>query len=110
MRRVPGILVALFVGLLGACSAPTLPLPPPDTEVGAPNELGIVEVQGSGAESHSLCICINEETEGVAGAYSSDAGDFVMSIEAEVGHTITCWYEVGFDRSQPRSTPVPAPN
>ena len=99
---------AIALALLGACAAPTLPLPPPDAAVGAPNEEGIVEVQGSGAEAGALALCVNRDTDAVAGAYADDVGHFAISIPAEIGHELEVWYEVGFDKSQPLTVVVPA--
>jgi len=107
---------ALFALALGAllagaasCAAPTLPLPPPETEVGPPNELGIVEVRGTGAEALSVVVCENTDDQGQVGAArSDDAGAFVVALRAVPGDLIECYYFVGFDRSEP-SSPIPVP-
>ena len=108
------VLLALAMGAClaaaAACSAPTLPLPPPDTEVGPPNALGIVEVQGSGAEPDSIVICENtnaDRQDSVGIDRADGVGDFVVSLVGEPADVIACYYFVGYDRSEPRENPVP---
>jgi hypothetical protein len=112
LRSLVGCAITACLAGSLACSAPTLPLPPPDTEVGPPNELGIVEVQGSGAEPESIVVCenTNAASQDSVGIDRADgAGEFVVSLEAQPADVIACYYFVGYDRSEPSESEVPPP-
>ncbi len=100
-------LALLWVLFAAACAAPTLPLPPPETDVGPPNEFGIVEVQGTGAAARSICICVNTNTDEVEGTYAEADGTFLVEIAASVNDELECWYQDGFDVSQISYDTVP---
>ena len=108
-RVLRSLLLALGLGVvLAACAAPTLPLPPPMTEVGPPNEMGIVEVSGSGAEPQSVVVCENANDESSIGVdRADDGGAFLITLAAAPRDTNECYYFVGYDRSSPSSAAVP---
>ena len=86
-------LVALALPLgIGACAAPTLPLPPPAALVeGPPDAAGNVTVTGQ-ARAGSFVGCLNERSEmGVLVRADSDTGDFSLTIAAQSDDLLTLW-------------------
>ena len=103
-RRALLVLGAL---LLGACYAPTLPLPPPvDPDIDGPSETGTYRLSGN-VTSNALVIALNLRTDLSFGQQTGDDGHYDFEIQAEAGDAITFWYVAGVDQSPPVSFDIP---
>lgn len=108
-RSIGKALLAVTLGLalvLGACAAPTLPLPPPTALSSAPDAMGNVTVTGrvnAGAYVFAL-----DEDRGDGVIVSADAsGNYTATLQAASGDTITCWQMVGTNTGQLTQVVVP---
>jgi hypothetical protein len=100
--------LAIASGIFAGCnSAPTLPLPPPVTEVSVPNTQGLVEVTGQ-VNSRAFVVVFNERTESGVITRSDLKGDFSVEIEAAIGDLLTIWQESDADSGERKQTVVPA--
>lgn len=101
MLRVLRRLLLLTAGLtLVSCLSPTLPLPPPSRpDVSAPDESGLVRLQGSAAP-FSEVIAWNHANDVIAGQVTRESPAYDFKIQAEVGDSIELWYIQGNDESQ----------
>ncbi len=95
-----------LLGLLPACAAPTLPLPPPTALVSTPADDGFVTVSGN-ARPNALIMILNESRDLGVIVSSDAAGDYTARIEASIAEIITVWQMVGTDTSQLVSREVP---
>lgn len=100
-------LAALGVVALGACNAPSLPLPPPAALLCAPDATGLVTVNGE-ALSDAYILCLNDVTERGVIVRANPMGRFSLQIPAEIGQTLSIWQQVGDDLGPPRQFVVPA--
>jgi hypothetical protein len=109
-RRPLLVAVALTLTLwAGGCNnAPTLPLPPPLVDVGAPNVQGLVEIRGEVAAFAYVSV-LNERTEEGVIARADGDGAFAVVLAAEVGDRITVWAELDGEQSERKQTTVPTP-
>ena len=117
---LPSRRFALWVAtalLLGACLAPTLPLPPPDwPTVDGPDENGVTHLSGH-AETGSWVYAINRSTDMGAFQATNESGNYDLTLLTKVGDGIVLWYEVGSQTSEwlefeiraPNATPSPTP-
>jgi hypothetical protein len=106
MRR----LLPLVAGLcLASCLSPTLPLPPPDRpDVSAPDENGLVRLQGVAAPQAEV-IAWNHDTDLIAGQVTGDDSRYDFTITAEANDLIELWYVQGSEESQSIRIVVPEP-
>jgi hypothetical protein len=80
----------------GACTARTLPLPPPDVDpIQGPNALGLVQVSGTAQEGAAVGV-LNETTgRGVIVTSPMEGCDqvcpFEAELEAEAGDALRIW-------------------
>lgn len=103
--------VALLGALvLGACNAPSLPLPPPAALVSAPDPVtGQVTIDAQ-VLSNAYILCLNDRTDRGVIERADDMGHSVFTInDAIVGDSVSIWQQVGSDLSPPRQFFVPAP-
>lgn len=109
MLRVLRRLLLLTAGLcLVGCLSPTLPLPPPDRpDVSAPDENGLVRLQGVAAPQAEV-IAWNHDTDLIAGQVTGDDSRYDFTIAAEPNDFIELWYVVGSEESQSVRVIVPA--
>lgn len=109
MLRVLRRLLLLTAGLcLLSCLSPTLPLPPPDRpDVTAPDESGLVRLQGVAAPDAEV-IAWNHETNLIAGQVTGDDSRYDFTMAAEANDFIELWYVVGSEESQSVRVIVPA--
>jgi hypothetical protein len=101
MVRVLRRLLLLCAGLtLASCLSPTLPLPPPGRpDVTAPDESGLVRLQGMAATNAEV-IAWNHDNDVIAGQVTKDSPRYDFKIQAKVGDYIELWYIQGDDESQ----------
>ena len=102
---------ALVLGLLPACAAPTLPLPPPVALItGPPDAMGNVTVQVTSAGAANYVFVYNHRTEAGVIGLSSPTGTFTAVIPAAIGDSLEVWYMEGTRVSPPAqgSLTVPA--
>ena len=100
MKLVHVVAASLLLAL-AACSAPTLPLPPPRVEsVSLPDASGFVTVDGQVLEN-AIVLCYNDRTRSGVIVTADEAGLFSLRIQAQFGDYLTVWQEVGNDRSPP---------
>ena len=92
-----GLLAA--AGLLGGCSAPTLPLPPPAAlALSSPDPLtGLVTISGE-ALPGAFVSCVNARLESGVIVRADGAGRFGLQIAAQAGDLLLVWQERGDDR------------
>ncbi len=105
MRR----LLLLVAGLcLVTCLSPTLPLPPPDRpDVSAPDEGGLVRLQGVAAP-RSEVIAWNHANNVIAGQVTTDSARYDFTIQANIKDVIELWYVEGTEESQTVVVVVPS--
>jgi hypothetical protein len=98
-----------LVGGLASCSTPTLPLPPPAAlSASAPDASGFATVTGE-VQPEAFVFCINEETMRGVIERPDATGRFTLRIEAEPGHYLSLWQEIGTDQGPKVPIEVPAP-
>lgn len=103
-RRALLVLGAL---VLGACYAPTLPLPPPvDPDIDGPTETGTYRLSGN-VTPNALVIALNRRTDLSFGQQTAGDGHYDFEIEADPGDAITLWYVAGVDQSPPVIFSIP---
>jgi len=109
MLRVTRRLLLLVAGLcLASCLSPTLPLPPPDRPgVTAPDENGLVRMQGVAVPKAEV-IAWNRQTDLLAGQVTGDDSRYDFTIRGQVGDNIELWYIQGDQESQTVSVVVPS--
>jgi len=106
--RLRTLLVLAIVSLAAAaCTAPTLPLPPPVAEVSSPTTQGLVHVEGSAREDADVFVYNDDTESGVIGRADED-GNYGVFLEAQGGDTLLIWYQVGTDQSEHAERTVPA--
>lgn len=110
-RLLGALLLALaaslpVAGLLPACAAPTLPLPPPTALVATPDADGFVTITGMAREG-AVVMVFNESRDVGVIVVADDIGGYTARIEASIGETLTIWQMVGSDTSQLLSREVP---
>jgi hypothetical protein len=110
MLRVMRRLLLVVAGVcLASCLSPTLPLPPPDRpDVSAPDENGLVRLQGVAAPQAEV-IAWNHDTDLIAGQVTGDDSRYDFTIQAEAHDFIELWYVVGSEESQTVRVVVPEP-
>lgn len=109
--RSLGLALCLLAGILGACAAPVLPLPPPAALIERPPDAdGIVTVTGEGRPGVFIA-CLNENTEaGVLVRADVVTGAFEARLPGSAGDTIRIWqFEASDAGSQPVFRTVPSP-
>jgi hypothetical protein len=111
MVRVARRLLLLVAGLcLASCLSPTLPLPPPDRpSVSAPDETGLVRLQGVAAPKAEV-IAWNHANDLIAGQVTGDDSLYDFTIKAQANDFIELWYVQGADESQTVGFKVPSPS
>jgi hypothetical protein len=109
MLRVMRRLLVLAAGVcLVSCLSPTLPLPPPSRpDVTAPDEGGLVRLQGVAAPRVEV-IAWNHRTDLIAGQVTGDDSRYDFTIQAEANDLIELWYVEGSEESQTVRITVPA--
>jgi hypothetical protein len=102
-------LLLVVAGLcLASCLSPTLPLPPPDRpSVSAPDENGLVRVQGVAVPKAEV-IAWNRQSDLLAGQVTGDDSHYDFTIKAQVSDNIELWYIQGDEESQTVSVKVPS--
>ena len=109
LRSRRGWLLGAALFALGGCLSPTLPLPPPDRpDVSAPDENGLVRLQGLAAPKAEV-IAWNHATDLIAGQITSDDARYDFSIKAQANDYLELWYIVGDEESQTVRFKVPSP-
>jgi hypothetical protein len=104
LRRCVLVGAALFAT---ACLSPTLPLPPPDRpDVSAPDESGLVRLQGLAAPQAEV-IALNHSNHVIAGQVTGDDSRYDFTIKAAVGDYIEVFYIQGADESPTVRVTVP---
>jgi hypothetical protein len=100
---------------LGACLAPTLPIPPPSSpDVSVPDANGLVTVKGGAGSAHygAIVYGCNQSTscnDRIHGsAVSTDGSWEIDPLPAKRGDEIIVWQVIGQDTSPP-SYPVAVP-
>jgi hypothetical protein len=107
LRRLLLPLAAAFC--LASCLSPTLPLPPPDRPaVSAPDENGLVRLQGVAAPKSEV-IAWNHANGLIAGQVTGDDSLYDFTIKAQVNDFIELWYVEGTDESPTVPITVPGP-
>jgi hypothetical protein len=109
MGHCPSRRALLLLGalLVGACYAPTLPLPPPvEPDVSGPTETGTYYLEGN-VTPNAHVIALNERTNLSAGQQTGSDGHYGFEIAAEAGDPIVLWYVVGVDQSPPVAFDIP---
>lgn len=108
-------LVAAGAICLGACSTPTLPLPPPAALRSTPPDAdGIITVEGEVLEG-SYVFVLNETTERGVIVRADGTGHFVARIESvtltdpDAEDYLTIWQRRGNDIGEQVNIPVPYP-
>jgi hypothetical protein len=105
LRRCLLLLVALCVA---SCLSPTLPLPPPDRpDVSAPDESGMVRLQGIAAPRAEV-IAWNHNSDLIAGQVTGDDARYDFTIKAKANDFIELWYLQGDDESPSLRITVPS--
>ena len=100
------VATALFVG---ACLAPTLPLPPPDQPtVNGPDESGVTHLSGR-VESGAWVYAINRVSNRGTFQATNDSGLYDLTLLTEVGDGLVLWYEVGSQTSERLEFEIRAP-
>jgi hypothetical protein len=109
MARVLRRLLLTLVGLcLLSCLSPTLPLPPPDRpDVSAPDENGLVRLQGFAA-ARAEVVAYDHNSGIIAGQVTTANARYDFTIAAEVDDTIELWYMKGNDESSSVVFQVPS--
>jgi hypothetical protein len=109
MLRVMRRLLVLTAGVcLASCLSPTLPLPPPNRpDVSAPDESGLVRLQGVAAPRAEV-IAWNHGTGLIAGQVTGDDSRYDFTMKAKAEDIIELWYIQGTEESQSIRIPVPA--
>lgn len=99
----------LGAGLFAAgCLSPTLPLPPPDRpDVSAPDEGGLVRLQGT-AVPQAEVIAWNHSNGLIAGQVTGDNARYDFTIKGDADDVIELWYAQGSDESPSVRVVVPA--
>ena len=101
-----GALALALVVALGACAAPTLPLPPPTALSSAPDAMGRVTV--TGRVNPDAYVFALDEDRGDGVIVSADStGVYSATLLASSGDTITIWQMVGTNTGQLTSVIVP---
>ena len=110
MLRLMRRLLLVVAGVcLASCLSPTLPLPPPDRpDVSAPDENGLVRLQGVAAPQAEV-IAWNHDTDLIAGQVTGDDSRYDFTIQAEAHDFIELWYVQGSEESQSIRVVVPEP-
>lgn len=101
------VLVLAVSAAFGGCLSPTLPLPPPEPQVSAPDANGEVRLQGE-VPPNALAEAINTRTNMIAGQVTDDTGRYDFTIEAQVGDDLTFYYIKGGEESMFVTVTVPA--
>ena len=108
-RRPLTALIVAFALALGACIAPTLPVPPPSQpDVTAPDSQGLVTVRGGrdAATPGALVTVFNSSDpctgtcgDSVRGDFADAIGAYEIKIPGKVGDRLLVWQTVGKDTS-----------
>lgn len=92
---------------LGACNAPSLPLPPPAALVSAPDPATGLATVDANVLSNAYVLCLNDRTDRGVIERADDSGRSVFQIAAVGGDTLSIWQQVGDDLGPPRQFVVP---
>lgn len=102
MRRSLGGMLAICAlaaaCVLGGCSAPTLPLPPPAALSVSPVDpaTGLVTISGEVLPS-AFVSCLNVRLESGVIVRADAAGRFSLQIAAQVGDSLLVWQQIDGD-------------
>jgi hypothetical protein len=109
MLRVLRRILLLGAGLcVASCLSPTLPLPPPDRpDLSAPDESGLVRLQGVAAPQSEV-IAWNHDNDVIAGQVTGDDSRYDFTIKGEANDFIELWYVQGSEESPSIRLTVPA--
>lgn len=102
MRSLPRRLLLSVAGalMLGACLAPTLPLPPPsEPAVDGPDENGVTTLSGK-VEGGAWVYAINRGSDQGAFEIAGDDGLYSLTLITQKGDKIQMWYTVGEQTSE----------
>lgn len=107
-RRPILLATVLFTAwMLGACLAPTLPLPPPNSpHVSPPNNEGFVRIVGEVTPRATVYAVNNRTDKGVSQNTGSDGG-YDLELRAVSGDVLRIWEKVGNQDSDFREVTVP---
>jgi hypothetical protein len=95
--------------LVGACLAPTLPLPPPDQPtVAGPDENGVTHLSGK-VPSGSWVYAINRSSEHGSFRATDASGAYDLTLVTRIGDGIVMWYEKGAETSETLEFQIRAP-
>ncbi len=93
---------------LVSCLSPTLPLPPPNRpDITAPDENGLVRLQGVAAPDAEV-IAWNHNTNLIAGQVTGSDSRYDFTMQAQANDFIELWYVQGSEESQSIRVIVPA--
>jgi hypothetical protein len=97
LRRL--VLCVATALLVGACLAPTLPLPPPDQPtVDGPDENGVTHLSGK-VETGATVYALNRSTDLGTFQLTGESGLYDLTLITQIGDSITMWYAVGSQES-----------
>lgn len=108
MHRVAWIASAWFAVV--ACTAPTLPLPPPEALTFVADDYPATSVAVSGVAAPEATVRVeNERTAAIAETTADAAGVFALAIDATTGDRIRVRYTSDGETSEAASRLVPLP-
>ena len=113
IRRALRLCCALAALLTAsACSnsaSPTLPIPPPSALSSAPDDEGMVTIEGRNAVEGAMVSAFNERLEVGTIGVADDLGEFTLRLPAESGDSLSVWQSVGVQRGEILTIRVPDP-
>lgn len=104
---VTGWVLAIALAVFSGCNtAPTLPLPPPVVDVGAPNLQGLVRVSGE-VVPRAFVYVFNQRLELGVITRADDEGLFEVEVRAEPLDVLWVWQELDGETGERKETRVP---
>ena len=95
--------------LVGACLAPTLPLPPPDQPtVQGPDENGETHLVGR-VQTGAAVYALNRSTDTGTFQFTDQSGNYDLILNTKVGDSILMWYSLGQQQSDQLEFEIRAP-
>jgi outer membrane biogenesis lipoprotein LolB len=107
LRRL--VLCGVTALLVGACLAPTLPLPPPDhPTVEGPDENGETHLSGR-VQTGAAVYALNRSTDSGTFQFTDQTGNYRLTLTTQVGDEILMWYSLGQQQSDQLEFEIRAP-